>query len=87
MSSITVYSESNPQAITKYGRFYVRVNPAPNLGPDTLRLAITDSLGGDSGPDAYSFSGETPINVTVTAGAVENVDTAINFVQLDSRTD
>ena len=77
---------SNP-VIPKFGRLYVRVNPDPNQGPDTLRLAITDSLGGDDGPAAYSFDGETPINVDIIAGAVENVTTSMDFEQLDSRTD
>jgi len=77
---------SNP-VIPRFGRLYVRVNPSPAAGPDTLRLAITDSLGGDDGPGAYSFDSETPINVDVISGAVENVTTSMDFEQLDSRID
>lgn len=75
---------SNP-TIAKYGRMYVSVNPNPNLGPATLRLAITDSLGGEDGPGAYSFSGDTPIDIDITPGAIENVNTSMDFKQLDSR--
>ncbi len=73
--------------IPKYGRLYVRVNPNANAGPDTLRLAVTDSIGGDTGVDAYSFDGDTPVNVDVTPGSVVNVNTSMNFTQLDSRTE
>ena len=74
------------EVIPKFGRLYVRVNPNANAGPDTLRLAVTDSIGSDPGAANYSFQGDTPIDVVTTAGAVQNVATSINFMQLDSRT-
>ena len=73
--------------IPKYGRLYVRTNPAPNLGPDVLRLAVTDSLGGGLGPADYAFQAEEPLDVVTTPGTTQNVASSMDFMQLDSRTD
>lgn len=75
------------EVIAKYGRMYVQVNPNPSVGPDTYRLAVTDATGGGGGSNAYSFNGVSPIDVDTFPGAVEGVQTSMDFKQLDSRSD
>ena len=74
---------SNP-TIAKYGRMYVSVNPNPNLGPATLRLAITDTWVVRMAL-VHIPSEDTPIDIDITPGAIENVNTSMDFKQLDSR--
>jgi len=73
---------------TKFGRLYVSVNPNPNTGPITWRVAVNDSISGGGGSGNYDFDGVDPIEVIHTPGvdpAPDTVVTSLDFEQLDSR--
>ena len=65
------------------------VNPSPQFGPNTWRLAINDAIGaGPGGGGNYDFDGVEPIEVDVIPGispAPDNVKTSLDFEQLDER--
>ena len=79
----------------KFRRNYIAVNPAPELGPITWRLAAPQEVGAIGGSDGgsvmYEFEGVPPMIVATKPGEGEGgrtlIETSMDIQQLESRQD
>ena len=79
----------------KYGRVYIYTQPNAAEGPGTWRPANPDAIqvpdgGSGGGSVIYDFDGVPPVDIDMTPGVGGNptvVETSLDFIQLDARSD